>query len=359
MWERFTAEYQKVKGTSTKSSVLDRVRVLLRTYQRSGGNARLDEIGRELTKVKTAWRLLSANPAVKYAVAIAALEEEMFAERRAIATAVEGARRAVSERVRAAGSSGAIGAAAVDDRRSVAGRNAAGNKQRMREAYAPLLSSKKTDPERIREMEAAFSTLCREPKFAKYYLEEVGWTNVRSWATWALRAATPAMLAGATARDATEFLRGLALRAGVAGKTYAERYLLELSIYCQAEADKADVSFVMGQATTLLGVVAGPLLSQALGSGVLGTLAKGAKSGAEIGLTTLARENLVDGAESPTVELTEGGATKVTAMNAMRFTHAWLRHVTEAPGSAAAQQVRGEFGGQKGCLVILDQLSEM
>jgi hypothetical protein len=44
----------------------------------------------------------------------------------------------------------------------------------------------------------------------------------------------------------------------------------------------------------------------------------------------------------------------------MRFTHSWLRYVTEERGlSDAAKVVAKEFGGVRGCGVIYEQLMAM
>jgi hypothetical protein len=362
MWQGFEAEYTKRKGASTKSSVLDKVRGLLKVYPKTGEprakTAALQEIERELRTVKKATRWFSDNPAIKYALAIGALEVELLDEKKVIAATREATYQGIVAKVKREGT-GAL----VDPPIVQSDPHLAAQKRKNAERWKSVLERTPTTAEYRAPIEAAFATMCREPKFARYYLDEVGWTSAHSWLTWGLRLATPAMVAGPGARDAQEFLSSLALAAGVKGKQYAEAYLLELSIYCSHEADRADVSFCLGQATSLFGVLLGPVIS-GLGWGVAGVAARAGKMGGEIGLGVLATKNLADSdGDQVDVEVSDDGHVEkplLTAMNAMRFTHSWLRYVTEERGlSDAAKVVAAEFGGVRGCGVIYDQLMHM
>lgn len=53
-----------------------------------------------------------------------------------------------------------------------------------------------------------------------------------------------------------------------------------------------------------------------------------------------------------------------TDVDLMRFTHAWLNHVTSEAGDtderrSAIRVILGEFGQRQGCLTLLDPLSAL
>jgi hypothetical protein len=355
MWDNFERAYQDVKGTSTKGSCLDKVRGMLRTY--NGGSYEsalrtIQDVKTELAEVKGAWRLIGDNPSVKYAKPIAALEHELERERMRV---LSDGRRG---RETTGGTSAVVPLSATESAAAQANRGR--NRERQNAIYTKMLSEKQTDREYRARIEPEFKKLLLEPGFTKFYRDETGWTNARAWGTWILRAITPEMVAGPGARNATEILRSMALGASVSGKQYAERYLLELSIYCAAAADRTDVSFIMGQAGTLLGAVAGPAISAV--KGIAGTALSGAKTALTIAANKGAQAAAVDDTSKVSFMFTEeDGKPTCLEEDLMRFTHAWLRYVTAENGSrtASASVVRNEFGGTAGCHYLYEHIMDM
>jgi hypothetical protein len=232
------------------------------------------------------------------------------------------------------------------------------NQQARRHAYAEMLKSTKTDSEYCGPITAAFKRVCLEETFNKYLLEEIGWTNATSWLNWAIRAAAPNMHDGWAAADAKRVMRAMALKASVSGHRYMERYFLELSIYCAAAQEKAEIGLVFEQAS----LVFGPLIGPALGvptKGVWSYVYKGGKPIAEAAASGLAQTLLVSSAELNGTS-TEGKKQVLNKkVNLMRFTHAWLKYAISEKTSSDMKIVTTEFGGRPGCINLLEAVAEL
>jgi hypothetical protein len=335
MWEAFRGKYQATKR-STQVSALGPLIALLDAYPPNGAST-LDQISAEIRRIKGVRRFFSQNPAMKYLDALCALEDEVNAER---------------SRVRTGGASESLEALRK-------------NRERRSLQYGRLLATSVSEQDYIAPINKAFQGIIHEPAFATHFFHEVGWENARSWTSWAIRAATPAILAGAMARDLSALMREMSLKAGVGGKVYIERYFFELALYCTAAEEKADVAFVFSQASMIFGPLLGPLLHAPL-SGAASIAAQAGTGagralvgfGAKAGL----KAALVDDPEAEGIKqpvMLNGGGGVVRSINLMRYTHAWLHFVTEERETADTAIVLAEFGGKRGCSKLLELLSAM
>jgi len=326
MWGTFFKAYSAAKGSGAPSA-LDPLIALLRGYPRSGASDKLEAIAREMARVSSLKRWFGANPGEKYAVALVALDVEVAEERFRLRP--DSRPRPHQEDIQ---------------RRSL--------------KYAEFLRRTKTESESFKEVTSAFKTILEDPHFVKYLNEEIGWLSGTSWAKWAVRTIQPAMLSGFLAKDLRDELREMALTACSVRKPYLEQYLVELSIYCSAAADRADIGVAFAQASTVFGPLLGPLLALP-SAGLAGAATSGGRAVAtRIGGVVLRRQ---------LVEIREDerqlGARKEKA-NLMRFTHAWLKYVTQEaatdfPTQEALERIFAEFGGKQGCRNLYALLSAM
>lgn len=329
MWTEFKREYRATKSSSS-ASALDPLIGLLDAYPSGGSEEALAAIRAEIRRVCGMTRWFTQNPAKKYLTALESLKSELDAE---------------AHRLR------------FKDTGEDAAKNATKNQAHRRYAYEQMLKSTKTDAEYCAPITAAFKRVCAEEGFGRYLLDEIGWTNATSWLNWAIRAVTPSMAAGWAARDATALMRTMALHASVSGHRYLERYFLELSIYCAAAAEKADIAFVFDQAS----LVFGPLIGPALGVPASGIASWGFSAGKKVGEIAAkgGTQALLVSASETTVTSTQGGKPVTEQVNLMRFTHAWLKYATRERPSDDMKIVLQEFGGRRGCERLLDALAEL
>ena len=129
--------------------------------------------------------------------------------------------------------------------------------RRSNAVYKDRLEKSPTYKQHVNGVLAALGQIGTTKEFNKYLTELTGWKNLKSWASWALRSAEPAMLAKDRLTSVIEILRMQMLELGKADKYFGERFLEEVILVCQNELDKTDVAF-----TIQVGfMVFGPLLA--------------------------------------------------------------------------------------------------
>jgi hypothetical protein len=224
------------------------------------------------------------------------------------------------------------------------------NKDRMRISYAALLAGKRTDPELLLPLMEAFAEIKAAPKFEQYMDEQIGWMTLNSWFSWMARTVAPAMLVRPVAEEVRDTLRRKALLAGVADKTFADRYFFELSLYCDAVIMKQDIDFIFGKASLVLGPLLAPVYAAV--KAAVPVVGAGAKTAVEAAAKKGLKKALVN---TPTYATIPANAKPEEPM---RFTLAWLEFVTteKEPAEAIATIVE-EFGGERGCTALCEWLN--
>lgn len=227
----------------------------------------------------------------------------------------------------------------------------ASNLDRMRFAHATQLAKRKTEPELLAPLIAAFQTVAQHPGFAGCLDDEVGWTNWSAWADWALRAIAPEIAMRPVAVEVRDQLQGMALVAGQRSQPFAERYFLELSLYCDAAIERMDTSFVLGQASQIFGPILAPFLAiPAAAAHAAGGVAAGyaAQAGMALG-KQLVQTGIKAGAKELVAPVAPQKAVrKYENLNPMRFTLAWLAFVTaNKEPRREIEAIVQEFGGDR------------
>jgi len=144
--------------------------------------------------------------------------------------------------------------------------------------------------------------------FNQHLTELTGWKNLKSWVRWGFQSLEPAMLAKMRFSALISGLTPVMLAAGMRNAYFAERFLEEMILVCNAEEDKADISFIVGQAFTLFGPLLAPLSAaagSAVGGGIAATSTSGAisvgKGLAQMGLTAGAKAAALDASFAPSM----------------------------------------------------------
>jgi hypothetical protein len=166
------------------------------------------------------------------------------------------------------------------------------NIKRRSALYADRLQKSRGTREHLAIVLGAIGEIATTREFNRHLTELTGWKNLKSWVRWAGRSLEPAMLTKMRYEALVNGLTPLMLEAGMRHAYFAERFIEELILICNAEQDKADISFIIGQAFTLFGPLLAPLSAaagQAAGAGLAGVSTKGAisvgKGLAQMGVT--------------------------------------------------------------------------
>jgi hypothetical protein len=232
---------------------------------------------------------------------------------------------------------------------------------RMRVSYAAALAARRTEPELLKPLLAAFGSVKSATTFSKYMSEETTWRSLDYLA----RAAAPAMMMRPIAEEVRNMLREKALLAGQADRPFADRYFFELSLYCDAYIQKQDISFVFSQASVVLGPLLAPVVAAAAVAGpVVQHAVKSAPSAVKFGVKKAVETNPATMAGVRLPEKTGAAADAsrffgrgVKHVDPMRFTIAWLNFVTrETEPAADIATIVAEFGGERGCVMLRDWL---
>ena len=231
---------------------------------------------------------------------------------------------------------------------------------RMRVSYAAALAARKTEPELLKPLLAAFNGVKASPSFNKYLGEETTWKSLDYFA----RAGAPAMMMRPIAEEVRDALREKALLAGQTERPFADRYFFELSLYCDAVIEKADIDFIFGQASLVLGPLLAPVVAAVAAAGpVVQHAVKSVPTAVKLGVKKAIEAN-PDKIANVDLPLASGGAAdlarlfkRVKRVDAMRFTVAWLNFVTrESEPAASITPIIKEFGGPRGCVMLRDWL---
>ncbi|GGF21736.1 hypothetical protein GCM10011611_29760 [Aliidongia dinghuensis] len=231
---------------------------------------------------------------------------------------------------------------------------------RMRIAHAAALAAKKTEPELLKPVLAAFNDVKSTATFDKYLGEETTWKSLDYF----VRAAAPAIMMRPIAEEVRDALREKALLAGKSDHPFADRYFFELSLYCDAFIQKQDIDFVFSQASLVLGPLLAPVYAAAAVAGpVVQHGVKSAPSAVKFGVKKAVETKPETMASVQLPQATGAMASigralgQVKRVDPMRFTIAWLNFVTrESEPAAPITTIVTEFGGTQACVTLRDWL---
>lgn len=181
------------------------------------------------------------------------------------------------------------------------------NFARRNAVYATALKDLKTNREHIAEVLRAVQAIARTRRFNKILDDLVGWKNLKSWARWAGRAMEPAILKRDRMSSIVTVFETELNAASVRRAHFAERFLEEILLICNAEIERTDISYMVGMAFMVFGPLMAPL-SAAAGAAASATssgtsaLARGMATKGAISLgKTLAEMGVNSGAKSAVV----------------------------------------------------------
>jgi hypothetical protein len=250
--------------------------------------------------------------------------------------------------------------------------------------YATRLNASRGTREHLVIVLNAIGEIAATREFNRHLTELTGWKNLKSWLRWAGRSLEPTMLRKMRFEALVNGLTPLMLEAGMRHAYFAERFIEEIILICYAEQDKADVSFIVGQAFTLFGPLLAPLSAaagQAAGGALAGTATKGAISvgkgltqmGATAGAKALALDSSTSASMSSTNSTAAIGFTAPTSVeskseataeeryhysvNPMQYALCLFKYLTNLQAYSAAERiVILEFGGTRRLHVLYDFL---
>jgi len=165
--------------------------------------------------------------------------------------------------------------------------------------YATVMSNTLTDREHIAAVIADVNSIAATKQFNKLLNELVGWKNLKSWARWVGRSAEPAILKRDRMSSIVTVMENELNAASVRRAYFAERFLEEVNLICNAEIEKTDISYMVGMAFTVFG----PLLAP------LSAAAQAAASATATGANAVARGMATKAAISLGQTLTQVGVT--------------------------------------------------
>lgn len=157
----------------------------------------------------------------------------------------------------------------------------AANVERRSALFKAELEKSKGYRDHVKGILAVVAAIAATRKFNLYLEELTGWKNLKSWARWGMRALEPAMLKRMRYTAIIEVLTAEMLAAGMRRSYFAEKFLEEMILVCNAEIEKADISFVVSQAFAIFGPLLAPFsaaASHAVGGGIAGASTSGAIS---------------------------------------------------------------------------------
>lgn len=145
--------------------------------------------------------------------------------------------------------------------------------------YAHQMSKTKWYRDHVADVLKVLAAIATTRTFNQYLDELTGWKNLKSWARWAGNALEPSILKKARFTAIVEVLTPQMQAAGMRRAYFAEEMLEEMILICNAEREKADISFIVSQAFMVFGPLLAPF-SAAAGVAAAGHVASSTGSAA-------------------------------------------------------------------------------
>ena len=129
--------------------------------------------------------------------------------------------------------------------------------------YAHQMSKTKWYRDHVADVLKVLAAIATTRTFNQHLDELTGWKNLKSWARWAGRSLEPSILKKARFTAIIEVLTPQMQAAGLRRAYFAEETLEEMILICNAEKEKADISFIVSQAFMVFGPLLAPFSAAA------------------------------------------------------------------------------------------------